>query len=157
MRLQSKKHIVDTNKANLRRKSLPVDMNNKELIEQVESTLLNGFAEYDGKVQGLAAIQLWKPYRAILVRFKKGEPPIICYNPEINFKFGSKSSIEGCESEPGHKYVVRRPLITKVTFCTKDNEKKTMLLTYKKARIFCHEVDHLDGILLCDKGVAVPT
>lgn len=149
-----KASIVCTDEKYLRRKSdnpYIIDDKCKEVIK----ALRDAYDAYEGKVQGLAAIQVWRPYRVILVRYKKGREPEICLCPVVLDTIGSKTSMEKCESEPGKIYNVKRPLFAKVAYYTEGRDYVEKWLPFKKARIFCHEVDHLDGILLKDKGVRV--
>lgn len=147
--------IVCTDKKFLRKKSeTPVLID--DVCKRVINTLLHTYDALGGRVQGLSAIQVWEPYRVILVRYKKGRTPEVLLCPVVLNTIGSKTSMEGCESEPGKRYYVKRPLFAKVAYYTTECVYTEKWITYKKARIFCHEVDHLDGILLEDKGVRVP-
>lgn len=135
--------------------SKSVNMSDTNLINSLEMELLNTYKKLDGKLQGLSAIQIDKPYRAILLRYKKGGTPLVVFNPKVLCKVLSVKSDEGCMSEPGFRYVVRRPLFALVEYYLNTGEYVKEWLPYSKARIFCHEVDHCDGVLLQDKGKVV--
>lgn len=150
--MKLKNNIVETNVDKLHCKSELVDMNNSSLIFILESALLNAFNKLDCKAQGLAAIQCGKPYCAVLLRYIKGENPLIVFNPTVLLKIGRKSSVEGCLSEGETRYKVYRPLLIKVKYYTSKGLEIVEWLPYKKARIFMHEYDHLNGILLQDHG-----
>lgn len=139
----------------LHQKSEPVDMDDKTLIRDINSLLLSAYKKLDGKLQGLSAIQVGKPVQAILLRYIKGQEPIVVFNPTVRIKLGSKKSNEGCLSEGDLRYTVRRPILVKVSYFTTDGTEVTEWLPYTKARIFMHEYDHLYGILLQDKGKRV--
>lgn len=141
---------VDT----LHKVSTPVDLNNKQLVNKLKDSLLSSFNKREGKLQGMAAIQLGLEYRAILLRMVKGCDPVIVYNPKVLLSFGRKNSNEGCLSEEG-RYIVQRPILCKVEYYVEDGSKHVEWLNHREARIFCHECDHLDGILLQDKGIKV--
>lgn len=57
---------------------------------------------------------------------------------------------EECLSLPGEEYVVRRPFAIKVEYETEKGVQKKEFLTGGAARIFLHEMDHLDGVLISD-------
>ena len=139
----------------LHQKSELVDLTNKEEVEHIKKTMTDMFYAFNGKMQGMAAVQCGILKRAILLRYKKGDEPIIAFNPKIYFKFGFDLSNEGCLSEDDIRYWVRRPSIMIGSYYREDGSKKIVCLDFKKARIFCHECDHLDGILLQDKGKLV--
>lgn len=142
---------VDT----LHKISSEVNLDDRDLVNSLTRELVDAYYALDCKLQGLSAIQLDKPYRAILLRWSKGEVPVIAFNPKVVNKLFSKKSNEGCMSEPENRYWVKRPLLALVEYYLATGEKVTEWLPYKKARIFCHEVDHCDGILLQDKGKVV--
>ena len=76
-----------------------------------------------------------------------GEGPIELINPEITFEEGEQISQEGCLSLPGKWADTKRP--QKVQVKAQDRNGKWQVFTGEdlKAKAFCHEIDHLDGIL----------
>ena len=72
-------------------------------------------------------------------------------NPEIIAQEGEQEGSEGCLSAPGRRGYVKRP--NKVTVRAQDRKGKFFEITGEGllARAFCHELDHLDGILYSDK------
>ena len=151
----TEQQVVCTDEKLLKRVSQNPVLGSDDCI-RTANALLKAYEALDCKVQGLAGIQVWEPIRVILVRYKKDTEPEVCVSPVVLDKFGSKTSMEGCESEPGKHYWVKRPVLAKIAYYKLDGLYIEKWITYKKARIFCHEVDHLDGILLKDKGVRVP-
>lgn len=107
----------------------------------------------DAKGIGLAAPQIGKLRRLIIVDFQDEEGPIAMVNPEIIEKDGSVVDIEGCLSIPGFRGSVKRPEKIKVKYLNKDGEETTLEKEGYDARIVCHEVDHLNGILFKDKYI----
>lgn len=98
---------------------------------------------------GLAACQV-----GILRRFcivDVGDGIIELINPVITEKSGSQNGEEGCLSFPEQYAVVERPM--KVTVKAQDRNGKHFTVTGEglKARAFCHEIDHLDGIVFKDR------
>jgi len=69
-------------------------------------------------------------------------------NPVITAKSGGQHGVEGCLSIPGRYGIIERPELVKVT--AQDRHGNTFELTTKEltARAVCHEIDHLDGVLL---------
>ncbi|MBL4935249.1 peptide deformylase [Clostridium sp. YIM B02515] len=104
---------------------------------------------------GLAAPQIGVLKRAIIIDLREGEKPIILINPAIVAKVGKEESIEGCLSYPGYEGKVIRP--KKVTVKGVDINGKKVEYTAEGllAKAFCHEIDHLDGILYTDRAKKV--
>lgn len=150
--MKALKFSVVTDIDKLHQKSQEVDMTDKNLVYRLLKCLKEAYTKLDGKLQGLSAIQVGEPYCAILLRYVKGQEPIVVYNPKILLSLGSKKSNEGCLSESGHRYLVKRPRLIKVQYYTESGDMVKEWLTYKKARIFMHEFDHTQGVLLQDKG-----
>ena len=111
---------------------------------------------------GLAAPQVGVSSRVIVMEFgdeENEEAPKKLYtliNPEITFASEEKvSGIEGCLSVPGLLGEVDRN--TKVIVRGMNRQGKMVKITAKGwlARIFQHEIDHLDGILYPDRASKV--
>lgn len=119
------------------------------LLDDMRETLL----EADGV--GLAAPQVGILRRAVLVletNVPEGTEPYVVelINPEIIERSGEQNGPEGCLSLPGEWGLVTRPMEVRVR--AQDREGKTFELsgTGLTARAFCHELDHLDGVLFTD-------
>lgn len=130
----------------LRKISRAVDKIDDRII-----TLLDDMKEtmYDAEGAGLAAPQVGVLRRVVIIDI--GEGPIELINPEIISEEGTQCGNEGCLSFPGVTEEVERPNIVKIKGL--DREGKETILEGKEllARAFCHEVDHLNGILFIDK------
>lgn len=99
---------------------------------------------------GLAAPQVGVLKRVIVI--DGGEGGIIkLINPEIIEMEGSQTDEEGCLSVPGRSGIVERPLKVKVRALNENGEETVITGENLMARAFCHEIDHLDGILFIDK------
>ncbi|MBR5113068.1 MAG: peptide deformylase, partial [Clostridia bacterium] len=74
-------------------------------------------------------------------------------NPEIIDTEGEQREQEGCLSLPGECGITLRPAVVRV----KAQDREGNWCVYKgeglKARCFCHEIDHLDGILFTDREI----
>ncbi|MBQ2675853.1 MAG: peptide deformylase [Clostridia bacterium] len=94
---------------------------------------------------GLAAPQIGILRRICIVDVGDGLVELI--NPVITKKSGSQEDSEGCLSCPGKFGITKRP--RKVTVTAQDRYGKTFTVSGEdlKARAFCHEIDHLDGVL----------
>ena len=79
----------------------------------------------------------------------------VLINPEIVSQEGSYLDTEGCLSVPGVNGYVERPVKTVVKGLNLDGEEITIEGVGLLSRAFCHEIDHLDGILFIDKMVEV--
>lgn len=100
---------------------------------------------------GLAAVQVGILKRAVLVDVGDGLLELI--NPEIIETRGEVEDTEGCLSVPGEWGLVKRPEYVKI----KAQDRRGVWHRYEgtdlKARCFCHEIDHLDGIIYTDKVI----
>lgn len=141
----------ETSKNVLHRKSMKVPISDKKFVSRIEKKLLDKFNGIKGCAQGISAVQIGEPYRIALIRYKKGHKPFFIINPEILFTFGERLSNEGCLSEPDKRYNVMRPTVMGIKYYSNGKWKRRVLM-YKKARIIAHEIDHMNGVLLQDKG-----
>ncbi|MBU3189431.1 peptide deformylase [Clostridium bowmanii] len=127
-------------------------------VEKVDRKILNLIDDmmdtlYEGTGIGLAAPQIGVLKRVILIDLgEEEENPIIVINPIITAQSGNEKDFEGCLSYLGHEGEVFRP--TNVT--VEGINYKGKPVTYKAegllARAFCHEIDHLDGIMYIDRA-----
>ena len=71
-------------------------------------------------------------------------------NPEITYREGSQESSEGCLSVPGYMGLVDRPYKIRIKATDLEGEEHEYEFEGFEATVFCHEYDHLDGILYTD-------
>ena len=163
--------IVTVPHPSLRKVSAPVDT--KSLDSKTIKTLLADLSETlatrdDGV--GLSAPQIAVNKRVFVVSGKvfnkdwlndkktKGAMPPDEYfiNPVIT-KVSKKlaTAEEGCLSIPKIYGFVKRPATVSIEYINISGEKKTKKATGLLARIFQHEIDHLDGILFTDKATDI--
>ncbi len=83
--------------------------------------------------------------RAIVVDVGEGLYQLI--NPEIIEERGAQVGEEGCLSVPGRRGVVRRPYWVKVRAMDRFGKEIEVEGEGYLARAFCHEIDHLNGVL----------
>ncbi len=77
--------------------------------------------------------------------------PFMAINPEIVEQEGEYLDEEGCLSLPGLFYPVERPERVTMRYTTLDGETREIIAYDFMAKLFCHELDHLDGIMLWDR------
>ena len=103
----------------------------------------------DANGVGLAAPQVGILKRIVVIDI--GEGPIVLVNPEIVETKGEVNEKEGCLSIPGKDGNVIRPQYVKVKAQDRKGNSIEMEGEDLLARAFCHEIDHLNGILYIDK------
>ena len=132
----------------LRKKSNYVKKVNRNIID-----LIRDMADtmYHANGVGLAAPQVGIAKRVITIDIGTGLISLI--NPEIVEQKGEQKDIEGCLSIPGIVGEVIRPNWVRVRGLNEKGEDVELEGTGLLARAFCHEIDHLDGILFIDKLV----
>ena len=130
----------------LRKKCRPV-----ETIDERVLTLLDDMAEtmYEANGVGLAAPQIGILKRIVVIDI--GEGLIELINPEILSVEGNIKDLEGCLSVPGKCGYVVRPETVTVSALDRNGEKIVITGSGLLAKAFCHEIDHLDGIVFVDK------
>jgi peptide deformylase len=106
---------------------------------------------YEKNGLGLAANQVGYPWRVFAMR---GSPEnFVCYNPKIVKSSEAEVSLEeGCLTFPGLLVKIKRPQHIRVRFTTPNGDTRTETFTGMSARVFQHELDHLDGIRFFDRA-----
>jgi peptide deformylase len=106
---------------------------------------------YDNNGIGLAANQIGISYRIFAMR---GQPEnFVCFNPRIVSHSDETILLdEGCLSYPGLYVKVKRPKTIRVRFQTPNGDTRTEQFIGMTARIFQHELDHLDGVIFYNKA-----
>lgn len=140
------RNIVKVGDDLLRKKSKPVrnfDENLWELLDDMKETM------YKNNGMGLAAVQVGVLKRVIIIEANNMFMELV--NPEIISERGSDIEKEGCLSVGTNYEYVKRPM--QVTVRAQDRLGYDFTITGEKylARVLCHEIDHLDGILFIDK------
>ncbi len=103
---------------------------------------------------GLAAPQIGVPLRVIVVDLSVGEDPsqiIRLVNPELLEREGEQRHEEGCLSIPGYAGSPVRPARVRVRGTDAEGRERVYTATELLARAFCHEIDHVDGLLFVDR------
>lgn len=104
---------------------------------------------YDAPGVGLAAPQIGVQKR-LFVYDHDGEEGVLI-NPEITESDGEWDYNEGCLSIPGVYFEIFRPRQVLITGRDLDGNEVSLEVSDFEARVFQHELDHLDGILMTER------
>lgn len=124
-----------------------------EKLDILVEDMIETMHEADGV--GLAAPQIGVLKRVIVFDLYDEDGPMALVNPRIVEQNGLQMEEEGCLSLPGRHGVVKRPLSVTVQFEDLDGETYEITGEELLARVLCHEIDHLDGILYIDKEIVL--
>jgi peptide deformylase len=132
----------------LRRRAAPVETvtpDVRRLVDDMVETM------YDEVGIGLAAPQVGVSLRLMVVGDEEGKGAQALVNPAITAQGGTVTAEEGCLSLPGIFAQVTRS--EWVTLQAQDLEGRPIAITARglRARVFQHEIDHLDGVLFIDR------
>lgn len=142
-------NIVKEGDPVLRKKSREVTEITPRIIRLLDD-MRDTLAEAQGC--GLAAVQVGVLRRIVLVDTEEtGLLELI--NPKIVAFSGAQEEVEGCLSVPGIWGITHRPKGVTVKALNRFGEEITVTGSDLAARAFCHELDHLDGILFTDNMI----
>lgn len=132
----------------LRKKSKPVRVFGEylwNLLDDMKDTM------HHKNGMGLAAVQVGILKRVIIIEANNMFVELI--NPVITKERGEDIEEEGCLSVGTMTGLVKRPM--EVTVTAQDRYGYNFTITGEKylARVLCHEIDHLDGVLFIDKMI----
>jgi peptide deformylase len=128
-------------------------------VEDIDGTVATLVADmietmYAAPGIGLAAPQIGVPRRVIVIDLTVGKDKkqiITLVNPELVEKEGEQREEEGCLSVPGYDGTPVRPARVVVKGLDLEGKERTYAGTELLARAFCHEIDHIDGLLFVDR------
>ncbi len=142
----------------LRNQAKPVaETIDREILGLIDTLINTAIAN---KGVGIAAPQISQSYRLFIIASRPSDRdpsapmmlPTAMINPRIlNHSVGIAKDWEGCLSVPNVRGLVPRYQEIEVEYTTKEGEIKQEILTNFVARIFQHELDHLDGIVFTDR------
>jgi len=144
----------------LRRKARPVTRFDAELQTLIDD-MIETMREAPGV--GLAAPQVGVSERVIVVEYAENEEQedapkklYVMINPEIKIPSEeTESAIEGCLSVPGWQGEVERSLGVTVKGQTRRGQPMKVKAKGWLARIFQHEIDHINGVVFTDRATKV--
>jgi peptide deformylase len=124
-----------------------------DLVRAVADRMLELMHEAEGI--GLAAPQVGVPWRLFVTRHpddREAEGGRVFINPAVEIIDPSAAEdTEGCLSLPGIEVTVRRPVAVRLTARTLDGADIDEARDDHFARVYQHECDHLDGVLIIDR------
>ena len=115
----------------------------REILDDLTETMWNA------EGVGLAAPQVGILRRMVVIEVDDQLYQLV--NPVITESEGDQFEYEGCLSVPGMRGRVHRPAKVKVSALDRNGEPREYEGEGLLARAFCHELDHLDGILYNSK------
>lgn len=130
----------------LRKKSKIVDVVDdkiRQILNDMTDTMYN--TETGG---GLAAPQVGILKRLVVLDMGQGLIKLV--NPKIIYLEGTQEVIEGCLSIPNKWGKLTRPEKVTVQALNENGDEVILTGTGDLAKCFCHEIDHLEGILFTD-------
>ena len=140
------REIVQIGEPVLRKKAKKVEVIDDKIIQ-----ILDDMADtmYNADGVGLAAPQVGILKRVVVIDIGDGLLELI--NPEIIEVKGTQTDDEGCLSVVNEFGPVTRPYYVKVRAYNRKGQLFEIEGEELLARAFCHEIDHLDGVLFVDK------
>lgn len=144
----AKRNIVKMGDPLLRKKCKPVESFDQklwQLLDDMKETL--DYAEG----LGLAAPQVGMLKRVCIVEYDDKLYELV--NPVLIRSQGKCVDNEGCLSVEGFRGLVERPKQIDIEYFDRHGEKVSLHAEGYFARVFLHEMDHLDGILFADKMI----
>jgi peptide deformylase len=115
------------------------------LVEDMVTTM------YEAPGIGLAAPQVGVQKRLFVYDLHDGEGPRAMVNPEIHETRGEWTYEEGCLSVPGLSWEIIRPNEVHIVGRDLDGNEVDLEVDELAGRLFQHELDHLDGVLLIER------
>lgn len=142
----------------LRSQAQPVEqISDPKIVELIDRLISEAIAN---RGVGIAAPQIFQPYRIFIIASHPSDryphaptmAPTAMINPRL-LSHGEQveKDWEGCLSVPNTRALVPRYQQIEVEYTTSSGELKQEILTGFIARIFQHELDHLDGIVFTDR------
>ena len=142
--------IVKTEKP-LREKCPEFDFDNP-IVDPLELKKELIDAMFDNSGLGVSANQIGYKTRVFAMRGETKKDSVVCFNPKIvDFSPEMNTMEEGCLSLPDVYVKVVRPSHVAIKYINELREEEGQLAEGLTARVFQHELDHLDGILMIDR------
>ena len=144
----------------LRKKAKPVKDIKDPYIQELIDDLIETCRDADGV--GIAAPQVYEPVRIFIVWSRPNDrypdapltEPVAMINPRIVSRSKEKKkAYEGCLSIPGIRALVPRHIKVAIEYTDRKGKEVRKSLNHEfVARVFQHELDHLDGIVFLDRA-----
>jgi len=149
-KIRKMSNIVKTDKD--LREVVPVFDFKNPLVDPMvlKDELINAMFDHSGL--GVSANQIGYKTRVFAMRGETKAESVVCFNPSIvDFSPEMNTMEEGCISLPDVFARVVRPSHVAIKYKTALQEEEGQLAEGLTARVFQHELDHLDGILFIDR------
>ena len=140
--------VVEIGDPILNKKCRPIEKFDDKLATLIDDMFKTMYA---ANGVGLAGPQVGMLKRVVVIDV--GDGPMELVNPEIVMTQGEQRVSEGCLSVPGKYGVCSRPAKVQVKAQNRNGKWQVFTGEDLKARCFCHEIDHLDGILFTSKVI----
>jgi peptide deformylase len=143
----------------LREAAAPAADPSSQEIRQLVSSMLSTVTALNNTL-GLAAPQVGVSLRVFIFSSRPSPryphapslAPTVVINPDIlRTSVETESGWEGCDSIPGYKAMVCRPVSLVASWKSPEGGVDEMHLSGLPARVFLHEYDHLDGITILER------
>lgn len=144
----ARRNIVKMGDPLLRKKSKEVDKFDAKLHQLIDD-MIDTLHYAEGL--GLAAPQVGVLKRVCIVEYDEQRYELV--NPVLIRSSGKCVDNEGCLSVVGFRGMVERPEKIDIEYFDRNGEKQSLHAEGYFARVFLHEMDHLDGILFADKMI----
>lgn len=144
----AKRNIIKMGDPLLRKISKPVEAFDGKLAQLIDD-MWDTLHKEEGL--GLAAPQVGILKRVCVVEYDEKQYELV--NPKLIRSSGKCVDNEGCLSVPAFRGLVERPKSIEIEYFNRHGEKITLAAEGYFARVFLHEMDHLDGILFADKMI----
>jgi peptide deformylase len=122
-----------------------IDGNLVKLVDAMYDTM------HDAPGVGLAAPQVGVQKRFFVYETPDDDEPRVLLNPHVVETAGEWAYEEGCLSLPGLAFEIVRPKVVTVRGLDLDGNEVVIEGDELLGRIFLHEIDHLDGVLMLDR------
>ena len=132
----------------LRARAKPVDKMD-EFVRELVADMHRVVGEEEGA--GIAAPQLGESLRIFLACPSRGEEPRVFINPKIEVAGAVSPHQEGCLSLPDIFADILRPAFVRITATALDGSEFSLESDGFAARVWQHEFDHLEGMLIIDR------
>lgn len=134
----------------LEQPTVPVDRTNMDRLEVAADLLIElGLTEH---AAAIAAPQIGSSMRMFAYRDRDGRLDVLV-NPWVIEESGRQVGTEGCLSFPDRVFVVPRPKQVIVEAVTIEGDYTRRRFAGFFARMACHEIDHLDGVLVTSRAI----
>lgn len=123
-------------------------------VENFDSKLWGMMDDLKDTMYFMKAIGLSASHIGILRKFISldiGDGFLEIVNPEIIDQGGEQIGLEGSVSAPGDQVYVKRPMIVKIKGYNRNGEEIQVFGKALKAKVFCHEIDQMNGIYFKSK------